>query len=75
MSNNYLCSMYCGDTYLDVYGSVDEPDHTVGHVGGIDIEDVRIAESEISVLEMVHSLNWDKFNQQAHEAYAERTDK
>ena len=75
MSNNYLCSMYCGDTYLDIYGSVDEEEPDVGHVGGIDIEDVRIAESEISVLEMVHSLNWAKFNQQAHEAYAERTDK
>lgn len=74
MSNNYLCSMYCGDTYLDIYGSVDEDDHTVGHVGGIDIEDVRIAESEISVLEMIHGLNWAKFNQEAHEAYAGRND-
>jgi hypothetical protein len=24
---------------------------------------------------MIHGLNWAKFNQQAHEAYAERTDK
>ena len=37
--NNYVVSLYCGDTYLDVYGSVDEDDPTVGHVGGIDIED------------------------------------
>jgi len=74
MSNNYLCSMYCGDTYLDIYGSVDVAEPSVGHVGGIDIEDVRIAESEISVLEMIHGLNWAKFNQQAHEAYAGRND-
>ena len=66
--------MYCGDTYLDIYGSVEEDDPTVGYVGGIDIEDVTIAESEISVLEMIHALDWAKFNEQAHEAYAGRND-
>lgn len=67
--------MYCGDTYLDVYGYVDKDEPSVGHVGGIEIEDVRIAESEISVFEMVQALNWEAFNEQAQTAYSERNDK
>jgi len=75
MSNNYIFSMYSGDTYLDVYGYVDKDEPSVGHVGGIEIEDVRIAESEISVLEMIQALNWEKFNDQAQLNYSERNDK
>ena len=74
MANNYLFSMYCGDTYLSIFGSVDKDEPSVGHVGGIDIEDVRIADSEISVLDMVYSLNWEKFNNQVQEAYSGRND-
>lgn len=67
--------MYSGDTYLDIYGYIDKDEPSVGHVGGVEIEDVRIAESEISVLEMVHALNWEKFNDQVQTAYSERNDK
>jgi hypothetical protein len=73
-NKNYVVSLYCGDTYLDVYGSVDKDDDTVGHVGGVDIEDVCIADTEISVLEMIHGLNWAKFNDNVQAAYAGRND-
>ena len=75
MSNNYLFSMYCGDTYLDIYGYVNEDEPSVGHVGGIDIEDVCICDTTTSVWEMIHSLNFDKFNEQAQQSWAERNDK
>ena len=70
--NNYVVSLYCGDTYLDVYGSVDKDDDTVGHVGGVDIEDVCIADTEISVLEMIHHLYWPKFNDSVQAAYQQK---
>jgi hypothetical protein len=66
---NYVLSLYCGDTYLDVYGSVDKDDDTIGHIGGVDIEDVCIADTDTSVLEMIHSLNWDKFNDNVQAEY------
>lgn len=66
----YVLSLYVGDTYLDVYGSIDKDDPSVGHVGGVDIEDVRIADT--SVLEMIHSLNWAKFNDSVQAAYQEQ---
>lgn len=66
---NYVLSLYCGDTYLDVYGYTDEDEPDVGHVGGVDIEDVCIADTETSVLEMIHGLNWDKFQDSVQEAY------
>ena len=66
---NYVLSVYCGDTYLDVYGYGDEDEDDVGHIGSVDIEDVCIADTEISVLEMIHSLNWDKFNDSVQEVY------
>jgi hypothetical protein len=66
---NYVLSLYCGDTYLDVYGSIDEDDDTVGHVGGVDIEDVCIADTETSVLEMIHALDWAKFNDRVQSEY------
>jgi hypothetical protein len=74
-NRNYVMSLYIGDTYLDVYGSVDEDDSTVGHVGGIDIEDVCIADTETSVLEMIHGLGgWAKFKNSVQEAYVSRND-
>jgi hypothetical protein len=66
---NYVLSLYCGDTYLDVYGYGDEDEDDVGHVGSVDIEDVCIANTETSVLEMIHSLNWDKFEDSVQEVY------
>jgi len=69
-NRNYVMSLYCGDTYLDVYGSIDKDELDVGHVGGVDIEDVFIANTEISVLEMIHSIGgWDKFNDSVQAAY------
>jgi hypothetical protein len=67
--NNYVVSLYCGDTYLDVYGSVDKDEPDVGYIGGIDIEDVCIADTETSVLEMIHRLDWAKFNDSVQAAY------
>jgi hypothetical protein len=61
--------MYYGDTYLDIYGYEDADEPNVGHVGGVDIEDVCISDTEVSVLEMIHALNWDKFEAQVHESY------
>ena len=69
---NYVVSLYCGDTYLDVYGSIDEDEPNVGHIGGVDIEDVCIADTETSVLEMIHSLGWDKFNDSVQAAYQQK---
>ena len=71
-NKNYVVSLYCGDTDLDVYGSVDKDDDTVGYVGGVDIEDVCIANTEISVLEMIHSLGWAKFNDSVQAAYQQK---
>jgi hypothetical protein len=66
---NYVLSVCCGDTYLDVYGYGDEDEDDVGYIGSVDIEDVCIADTEISVLEMIHSLNWAKFNDSVQEVY------
>ena len=66
---NYVLSVCFGDTYLDVYGYGDEDEDDVGYVGSVDIEDVCIEGTEISVLEMIHSLNWAKFNDGVQEAY------
>jgi hypothetical protein len=74
-NKNYVVSLYCGDTYLDVYGYTDEDEPDVGHVGGVDIEDVCISDTDTSVLEMIlHLGGWDKFNDSVQEAYAERND-
>jgi hypothetical protein len=67
---NYVLSVYCGDTLLDIYGYEDADEPDVGHVGGVDIEDVCIADTDVSVLEMIHSLKgWDKFEDSVQEAY------
>lgn len=71
-AKNYVTSVYCGDTYLDIYGDIDRDEPSVGHVGGVDIEDVCIADTDISVLEMICGLNWDKFNESVQESYALR---
>jgi hypothetical protein len=74
-NKNYVVSLYCGDTYLDVYGSIDKDEPDVGHIGGVDIEDVFIADTETSVLEMIYGLGgWDKFNDNVQAAYAGRND-
>lgn len=70
--SNYLFSMYCGDTYLDIYGSVDPDEPSLGHVGGIDIEDVCTCDTKTSVWEMIQALNLDAFVKKAEEAYSER---
>ena len=73
--NNYVVSLYSGDTLLDVYGYIDRDEPSVGHVGGVDIEDVCIADTETSVLEMIIGLGgWDKFQDSVDEAYASRND-
>jgi len=74
-NRNYVMSLYIGDTYLDVYGSVDKDEPDVGYIGGIDIEDVCIADTETSVLEMIHGLGgWAKFEISVQEAYVSRND-
>lgn len=73
--NNYVVSLYCGDTLLDIYGEVDRDEPSVGHVGGVDIEDVCIANTDTSVLEMIISLGgWDEFEESVQEAYSSRND-
>jgi hypothetical protein len=52
-----------------VYGSIDKAELDIGYVGGVDIEDVFIADTKISVLEMIHSLGWDKFNDKVQSEY------
>lgn len=73
--NNHVLSVYCGDTLLDVYGEIDQDEPDVGHVGGVDIEDVCVANTDISVLEMIISLGgWDKFQDCVQEEYSSRND-
>jgi len=70
MTAKYLLgSMYCGDTLLDVYGELSAPESNIGYNGDIDIYDVRIANTDVSVFEMIHSLNWEKFNDAAWEEF------
>jgi len=47
-----ITTVTLGDTELDVHFIMDN---------GIVIEDVCIANTDISVYEMIHSLNWEKF--------------
>jgi len=69
---SYVLSLYVGDTYLDVHGSIDKDEPNIGIVGGVDIDDVFIANTNTSVLEMIHSLNWAKFNDSVQAAYQQR---
>jgi ABC-type phosphate transport system ATPase subunit len=51
MTAKYLIgSMYCGDTLLDVYGELSDPEPNLGYNGDIDIYDVKIANTEVSVI-------------------------
>lgn len=69
--SNHVFSMYYGDTYLDIYGYEDADEPNVGHVGGVEIEDVKISGTDISVLEMICGLDWDKFEAKVQEEYLE----
>lgn len=62
-----MTSLYVGDTLLDVDFYMIDGEDDIGYTGDIEIEDVRIANTDISVLEMIHSLNWDKFEQMVWE--------
>ena len=59
-----MTSVYVGDTLLDVDFYMIEPEDDIGYTGDIEIEDVRIADTDISVLEMIIALDWDKFQKQ-----------
>jgi hypothetical protein len=48
MREHQLLSVYCGDTLIDVWGEAMSMD---------DITDYRIADTDISVLEMIYSLD------------------
>jgi len=54
-------SVTLGDTVLDVDFYMVEAEPDIGYTGDIEIENVRIADTDISVLEMIISLDWDKF--------------
>ena len=60
-------SLYVGDTVLDVDFYMDEPEPDIGYTGNVNIEDVRIADTDISVLDMIHSLNWEIFQKKVEE--------
>jgi hypothetical protein len=63
-----MTSVYVGDTLLDVDFYMIEPEDDIGYTGDIEIEDVRIADTDISVLEMIISLDWDKFQKIVEES-------
>jgi len=59
MKEHQLFSIYCGDTLIDVWGEKLSMD---------DITDYRIADTDISVLEMIYELDKEgKFEQSVHE--------
>ena len=62
-----MTSVYVGDTLLDVDFYMIEPEDDIGYTCDVEIEDVRIANTDISVLEMIISLNWDKFQKLVEE--------
>lgn len=62
-----MTSVYMGNTLLDVDFYMIEPEDDIGYTGDIEIEDVRIADTDISVLEMIIALDWDKFQKQVWE--------
>lgn len=69
---SYVLSLYVGDTYLDVHGGIDKDEPLLGIVGGVDIDDVFIANTEISVIDMINSLDWSKFNDMVQAAYQQK---
>jgi hypothetical protein len=62
-----MTSVYVGDTLLDVDFYMIEPEDDIGYTGDVEIEDVRIADTDISVLEMIIALDWDKFQKLVEE--------
>jgi hypothetical protein len=62
-----MTSVYVGNTLLDVDFYMIEPESDIGYTGDIEIEDVRIANTDISVLEMIIHLDWDKFQKLVEE--------
>jgi len=62
-----MTSVYVGNTLLDVDFYMIEPEADIGYTGDIEIEDVRIANTDISVLEMIIQLDWDKFQKLVEE--------
>ena len=63
MREHQLLSVYCGDTLIDVWGEAMSMD---------DITDYRIADTDISVLEMIYSLDKEgKFEQSVYEAISD----
>jgi hypothetical protein len=60
-------SVTLGDTLLDVDFYMVEPEYDIGYTGDVEIEDVRIADTDISVLEMIIALDWDKFQKLVEE--------
>ena len=62
-----MTSVYVGNTLLDVDFYMIEPENDIGYTGDVEIEDVRIANTDISVLEMIIQLDWDKFQKLVEE--------
>ena len=62
-----MTSLYVGDTLVDVTFYMDAPEPDIGYTGNVNIENVCIADTDISVLDMIHSLNWDKFQKMVEE--------
>jgi hypothetical protein len=60
-------SVTLGDTLLDVDFYMIEPEDDIGYTGDVEIENVRIADTDISVLEMIIALDWDKFQKLVEE--------
>jgi hypothetical protein len=56
---NYLTCMYSGNTLLDIYGDSYDVE---------DVYDICIANTEISVWEMIHELNWGSIKAELDEA-------
>lgn len=63
MKEHQLFTVYCGDTLIDVWGEKLDMDC---------ITDYRIADTDISVLEMIYTLDKEgKFEQKVHETMYE----
>jgi hypothetical protein len=61
-------SVYMGNTLLDVDFYMVKPEPDIGYTGDVEIEDVRIADTDISVLEMIIELNWPAFQKTVEES-------
>ena len=73
--SNYVCTVTVGDTELDIYGYVCQPEDDIGYSGEIEIEDIRVCcrdpKEGVSIYEMVANTPlWDHISQAAHENYS-----